>query len=118
MNTCEGSIQDVARHWKKAGSTLGGPEWHDIALLLRDLERYSGSSLLFEVESVKTPSGRWGLRVRLRMGDGTSCIASAGFGPAYPSGARTMEGCCFNVLWQGEQRLGIDEGDGRDLGGA
>jgi len=117
MNSTGVFTSDVARHYDRRGSTNGGPDWYDINVLLCGLERTSERRLRLEMQPVTLVGGRWGLCVYIRVAGCATILGTAGYGPAYPSGARTLEGACYNAIWQATEELEADERHGNRLGG-
>jgi hypothetical protein len=116
MITCEGSNQNVSRHYDRAGSTNGGPDWYDAHVLLSGLERKFGYRLRFEVQPITAVNGRWGFCVYVRVATGTTSFGSSGFGPAYPNGARTMAAAFYNAIYKATEELEAAECDGSCMG--
>lgn len=114
----EGILENVARHYDRTGNTSGGPDWYDINVLLCGLERTSGRRLRLEMQPITAVGGRWGFCIHVRVAAGEAIFGSAGYGPAYPSGARTLEGACYNAIWKATQELEDDVCHGDCMGGA
>lgn len=116
MYNREGVSTNVSRHYSRAGSTNGGPDWYDAHVLLQSLERTSGYRLRFEVQPIAAVNGSWGFCVHVRVATGTTIFGSSGFGPAYPGGARTMAAAFYNAIYRATEELEADVGYGPCMG--
>lgn len=114
--TSTGSLtSDVGSKHARAGSTKGGPDWYDINVLLVGLERTSGRRLRLEMQPVTGVAGRWGFRVYIRVVGCETILGESGFGPAYPSGARSLAGAAYNAIYRSTDQLESDVHDSYDL---
>lgn len=118
MITCEGSDRDVSRHYSRSGSTVSGPDWYDINVLLSGLSDRAGYRLRLEMQPITGKCGRWGFLVYVRVASSEALLGAAQFGPACAGGAKTMAGACYNAIWQATDQLEGDRCDGSCLGGA
>lgn len=106
----------MARHWARTGKTLGGPDWFDLNVQLRDLGRKLGGTVELCISSSASRGELWGVRVEVRLAGNETVLGFGYYGPLHPTGSKTMEGACYSAIWQCERFLALHDDSGLDLG--
>lgn len=97
-----------------SGDGERGPGWYDVYDGLRRLRARYGADVELRLQPRHSVNGRWGIAAMVYGNVAGSVLGSAGYGPAFNDGCKTLSAACWRAVFEAEceaESVGYLQGD-------